>query len=104
MISLKDMSAQELRLLAEKAIELADDMDGEFPTKRMALEQGIEDITIVGFPPAYRGSSIVTMSNGDRWEATGNPITYDEHFAYHGYIDFSELKNTGKKRKIRCLE
>jgi hypothetical protein len=99
MISLKDMSAQELRLLAKKAIELADDMDGESPTKRMALEQGIEDITIVGFPPAYRGSAIVTMSNGDRWEVTGHPITYDEGYAHHGHIDFRELKNTEKDKK-----
>jgi hypothetical protein len=96
MISLKDMSAQELRLLAKKAIELADDMDGESPTKRMALEQGIEDITIVGFPPAYRGSAIVTMSNGDRWEATGHPITYNEGYAHHGQIEFKKVEKDKK--------
>ena len=96
MTILKGLSSQELRALAKRAIKLAEDLKATRPSKEMALEFGIRDLSYNtqsnGYVSSYAGETIIKMADGKRWRAVGHPPDGDAYSIYRqGYIEFFPL-------------
>lgn len=97
-MNLKNMSSQELRELAKKANQLADDLKKEEPSYTLALENGIKDIsyntTANGYVSSYKGTATITMENGSTWKAIGHRPKGDAWSIYRqGYIEFTKIES-----------
>ena len=95
--SLKGLSAQQLRRLAKRALKLAEDLEKEEPSYRLALEAGVRDTsydtTANGFVWSYSGEAIIEMPNGRKWKAIGHRPEGDAWSIYkQGYIEFIPIE------------
>lgn len=92
---LKNKSPRQLEDIAASAIKLANDLEKEKPTYKLALANGCVDngynTTANGWVESYGGEAIVEMANGKKWKCVGRGWTGDAWYAYDGYIEFIPL-------------
>ena len=96
MDNLAQLSAVALRRLARKAAAIAADLEKSQPSERLALEAGVQDVSYdtvrYGRVLSYRGSAVVTMADGSRWQCIGHgPRGTSEIIYKEGYVEFVPL-------------
>ena len=92
-MNLSGLSKQELRKVAKRASQLADDLKKKEPSYELALENGVADVgyntTANGYVSSYSGEADIIMDDGSKWKAIGHGPDGDARSIYQqGYIEF----------------
>ena len=96
-ININHLSTAELDALAARCTARAKALRADAPGYALALQAGIRDKSYTtprhGRVDHYEGSVIITMENGDRWEATGYCPRGNAHVVTSdGGISFRKLE------------
>lgn len=97
-ININHLSTTELDALAARCAARAKALRADAPSYALALQSGIRDKSYStprhGRVDHYEGTAIITMANGDRWEATGYGPRGDAYtVTKDGGISFRKLEN-----------
>lgn len=100
-MNLSGISSDDLRKIAEKANQLATDLEKAQPSYALALAAGICDCgyntQANGYINSYEGEAFIKMADGRCWKAVGHSSTGDAWVAYDGFIEFIPLPLDGEK-------
>ena len=96
-IDINHLSTTELDALAARCTARAKALRADAPGYTLALQAGIRDKSYTtprhGRVDHYEGTAIITMANGDRWEATGYGPRGNAHVVTSdGGISFRKLE------------
>lgn len=96
-IDITHLSTTELDALADRCTARAKALRADAPGYALALQAGVRDKSYStvrhGRVDDYEGTAIITMANGDRWEATGYGPRGNAHVVTKdGGITFRKLE------------